>query len=190
MASGLPTDRCESCPLADRPSVSGVGRDEARYVIIGEAPGKHEVMTGVPFTGDAGKELKKALTRNRIDRNRDAFVTNTVLCHPTPKLGGADSRPTSEAIRACLGRLIEEIKSHNPEAVLALGVSAAQTLLESHDGIQELREKGCQESSFFDQPVVVTVHPASRVPNRLEVITADIAKLIECGAEYRRANPR
>ena len=190
MEAGLVADRCESCPLAPRPAVSGVGRDEVRYVIVGEAPGKHEVATGVPFTGDAGKELGRALTRNGIDRNRDAFVTNTVLCHPVPKANGADNRPPAGAIKACFSRLIQEIESHRPDAVLALGTPAAQTLLDVTDGIRELRGKGCQESPFFDQPVVATFHPASREPNRLDVITADIERLVSCGQKYRRSRSR
>jgi|tagenome__1003787_1003787.scaffolds.fasta_scaffold20773227_1 uracil-DNA glycosylase family 4 len=178
--------RCETCPLRAQPFVTGVGRDDPRYVIVGEAPGKAEVATGVPFTGYAGKELRKALIRNGIERNSDAFLTNTVLCRPPPKPDDSDNRPSTSAIKACFGRLIQEITSHDPDAVLALGEPATRTLLQSGEGIRRLREKGCQESPFVKPPVVATLHPASRERNRLDVITADVAKLVACGDAYRR----
>lgn len=179
---------CDTCPLREQDCVSGVGRDHVKYVIVGEAPGKTEVANGVPFTGDAGRELRKALTRNGIDRNWDAFVTNTVLCRPVPNPDGSDNPPSTSAIKACFGRLIQDITSHDPDAVLALGAPAARTLLGVKDGIRSLREKGCQESPFFMQPVVATLHPASRERNRLNVITGDIAELVAGGAAYRRAS--
>lgn len=186
MKPKAPFARCDTCPLRDQPFVSGVGRDQAKYVIVGEAPGKTEVATGVPFTGHAGKELKKALSPNGIDRNSDAFVTNTVLCRPPPNPDGTDNRPPTPAIEACMDRLRHDIKTHDPEAVLVLGGPAAKTLLQSKLGIRLLRERGCQESPFFDAPVVATLHPASREPNKLDVMTADVAQLVACGATHRR----
>ncbi len=180
---------CDSCPLKDQDCVSGVGRDHAKYVIVGEAPGRTEVATGVPFTGYAGKELKKALTRNDIDRNADAFVTNTVLCRPVPNPDGTDNPPPASAIKACLGRLIQDITSHDPDAVLALGGPAARTLLGLREGIRVLRARGCQKSRLFVPPVVATFHPASREPNKLDVMAADVANLVACGEAYRSARP-
>jgi DNA polymerase len=180
-----PFARCAACPLRDRPFVSGVGRDAVRYVIVGEAPGRTEVDTGVPFTGPSGELLRTVLALNGINRNRDAFVTNTVLCRPPLKPNGMDNHPSGPAKRACIGRLIHEIKSHNPDAVLALGEAAAGTLLESELGIRVLRQRSCQRSRFFAPPVVATFHPAAREPNKLAVMVGDTAKLVTCGESYR-----
>jgi uracil-DNA glycosylase len=184
-----PFARCEDCPLRDRPFVSGVGRDAVKYVIVGEAPGGTEVETGVPFSGPSGAFLKTVLVLNGINRNRDAFVTNTVLCRPRLKPNGMDKHPSAPAKKACIDRLIHEIKSHNPDAVLALGKAAAGTLLESKLGIRVLRQRRCQQSRFFAPPVVATFHPAARESNKLAVIGGDIAKLVECGESYRTASP-
>ena len=185
MKPKAPFAHCETCPLKERPFVSGVGRDRATYVIVGVAPGKTEVVTGVPFTGYSGEELKKVLTPHGIDRNVDAFVTNTVLCRPEPKADGTDNRPPSLAIKACFDRLKHEVTAHEPAAVLVLGKHAAGTVLESELGIHALRDRGCQMSPHFDPPVVATFHPAAREPDKLAVMIADVGKLVACGASQR-----
>lgn len=180
MESKAPFADCEHCPLKAEPLVSGVGRDDAKYIIVGEAPGSTEVNTGVPFTGASGQLLKKVLAPHGIDRNIDAFVTNTVLCRPPPKMDGRDNPPPALAIKACRNRLIHEIKTHKPSAVLALGGPAARTLLGSKEGIRLLRG-GCRESPFFDPPVVATFHPAAREPDKLAVMISDVGRLVACG---------
>lgn len=181
MKPKAPFADCEHCPLQDRPFVSGVGRDDAKYVIVGEAPGSTEVQTGVPFTGASGRLLKKVLAPHNIDRNIDAFVTNTVLCRPPPKANGRDNPPPAAAMEACKHRLFNDIKSHNPSAVLALGGPAVKTLLGSTEGVRRLRDGGCKQSPFFAPPVVATFHPAAREPDKLARMISDVGKLVACG---------
>ena len=191
MKPKAPFADCEHCPLNAEPFVSGVGRDDAKYVIVGEAPGSTEVKTGVPFTGPSGQLLKKVLTPHDIDRNTDAFVTNTVLCRPPPKVDGRDNPPPALAIKACRRRLIDEIRSHKPYAVLALGGPSARTLLGSREGIRLLRG-GYKQSPYFDPPVVATFHPAAREPGKLAVMISDVGTLVTCGetaSPMRRGPP-
>src|ERR1700752_1129717 len=91
---------CENCPLRDEPIVYGVGPDDARYVIVGEAPGAKEVKTGVPFIGPSGRLLDKILNHHGIDRETEVFVTNTVLCRP-PLKDGKNTPPKAPAVKAC-----------------------------------------------------------------------------------------
>jgi uracil-DNA glycosylase family 4 len=191
MEPKAPLAHCEECPLRDQDFVSGVGRDEARYVIVGEAPGATEVATGVPFTGSSGKELKKALALHRIDRNTDAFVTNTVLCRP-PLMDRKNTSPDDAAVAACKDRLVHEIETHKPDAVLALGGPAAQTLLDSEERISDLRVGDPKPSPFFDPPVVATFHPsyARRNAGNLSLMTSDVGKLLEVTHYLRMAHRR
>jgi len=161
--------------------VAGFGPDDARYVIVGEAPGATEVRTGVPFTGSSGKQvLNPVLSHHGIDRDSDAFVTNTVLCRP-PLENGRNTAPDDSAIEACKDRLIHDIKTHRPHAVLALGGPAAQTLLNSTERISVLREGGPKKSPDFDPLVVATFHPsyAKRKRVNLDLMTLDVGKLLE-----------
>ena len=145
MKPKAPYAHCDKCPLKDQRFASGVGRGDAKYVIVGEAPGAREVATGVPFVGPSGDELKKVLTPYDIDRNSDAFVTNTLLCRP-PLKDGRDTQPKTPEIEACKDRLIRDIKTHRPVAVLGLGGPAARTLLDSRIGIRLLRVGGPKQS--------------------------------------------
>jgi DNA polymerase len=192
MEPKAPFAHCETCPLRARPFVSGVGRDDARYVIVGEAPGSREEKTGVPFIGVSGQTLHEVLTHHGIDRNTDAFVTNTVLCRP-PLRNGKNTSPEDDAIEACGDRLHHDIESHKPDAVLALGRAAAQTLLGSQEKISLLREGGRKHSPFFASPVVPTFHPsyARRNADNLALMTLDIGKLLEVREPdpNRRGNP-
>jgi uracil-DNA glycosylase family 4 len=177
-----PFARCETCPLRDQDFVPGVGRDDAKYVIVGEAPGATEVRTRVPFTGSSGRQvLNPILVQHGIDRDSHAFVTNTVLCRPPLDKQGKNTSPEDPAIEACKDRLIHDIKSHEPEAVLALGGPAAQTLLDSTERISVLREGGPKASPFFDPLVVATFHPSYARRNRdnLSLMTLDVGKLLD-----------
>jgi uracil-DNA glycosylase family 4 len=161
--------------------VAGFGPADAKYVIVGEALGATEVETRRAFTGPSGDELDKALAPSRIDRESDAFVTNTMLCRP-PLRSGKDTSPNDPQIRACKQRLLHEIRTHHPDAVLAVGAPAAQTVLDTKKGIRLLRAEGCMQSPFFDSPVKATFHRKAREPNRLAVMISDIGKLVACGS--------
>lgn len=181
MEPKAPFAHCDSCPLKDEDFVAGFGPDDVRYVIVGEAPGATEVRTGSPFTGSSGKlVLNKVLTDHGIDRDSDAFVTNTVLCRP-PMKDGRNTAPDESAIEACRDRLVHDIKTHMPSVVLALGGPAAQTLLDSEERISVLRVGGPKQSPFFDPPVVATFHPsyARRNSDNLSLLTSDVGKLLE-----------
>ena len=172
-----PFAECDGCPLQDRPHALGRGPDKARVVIVGEAPGATEVKTGVPFIGKAGQLLTKILEQHGIDRE-EVYITNTVLCRP-PLKDGKNTPPKADAIKRCKARLAAEIKSKQPQAVLALGGIAAKTLLETREGITALRIGGAKRSALVDAPVVATFHPASAFysPDNLPSIMSDVKKL-------------
>ena len=65
--------------LGDR--VEGQGPHDARVVIVGEAPGKHEEETGIPFSGPSGRMLNDWLLEAGI-RRKDCYVTNVVKYKP------------------------------------------------------------------------------------------------------------
>lgn len=72
---------CSRCPLresADQP-VCGTGNPKAKYMIVGEAPGREENLAGVPFVGRSGKRLNKLLAISGIDLG-DVYMTNVCKC--------------------------------------------------------------------------------------------------------------
>src|SRR5690242_10653462 len=61
---------CVKCPLHESRTnaVPGDGRSNAKLMIIGEAPGKDEDLSGHPFVGASGKFLNSVLEGTGIER--------------------------------------------------------------------------------------------------------------------------
>lgn len=95
--------------------VPGHGNPSARIVFIGEAPGKKEDETGLPFQGAAGKFLNEMLTTAGIDRS-DVYITNVVKYRPPH-----NRDPTQAEKEAFFPYLKEELAIINPQVVVTLG---------------------------------------------------------------------
>ena len=101
-------------------------------MLVGEQPGDREDLAGRPFVGPAGKLLDSALEHAGIDRER-VFVTNVVKhfkWRPAP--GGKrrlHERPNAVEVRACQPWLEAELGLVQPELVVLLGATAAQSIL-------------------------------------------------------------
>jgi uracil-DNA glycosylase family 4 len=92
-------------------------------MIVGEGPGRNEVVEGRPFVGRSGQLLRALCDAEGLDLDA-TYVSNATLCRPE----GTDSGPLYEryptAIHACLPRLEEEIARVQPRVILALGAAA------------------------------------------------------------------
>ncbi len=137
--------RCLSCPLG-RPEgiqpdgteshhVPGEGPENARVVIVGEAPGAEEDRTGRPFIGRSGALLTEILSAAGFDRG-EIFVTSVCKCRP-PK----NRTPLKPEIAACMPWLSAQLEAIGPEMILAVGNVPTQTLLGVKTGISSLRGK-------------------------------------------------
>jgi DNA polymerase len=150
--------KCTRCPLyatATNP-VPGEGNPNADLVVVGEAPGANEDASGRPFVGAAGQLLTKILEAINL-RREDVFICN-VLKHRPP-----DNRnPLPNEVEACSPYLVRQIELIRPKAILALGLFAAQTLLNSKLPLVRLRESVHQ---YYGIPLIVTYHPAALLRN-------------------------
>ena len=69
-------------PPSGRPPFSHTsGSHSAPVVIVGEAWGRDEALTGTPFVGASGQELTKLLLQAGIKRS-DCLLTNTLNLQP------------------------------------------------------------------------------------------------------------
>ena len=132
--------------------VPGVGPLDASLVVIGEAPGGTEVEEGAPFVGQAGRQLDEALEAAGVER-AEAYVTNVVKVRPpnnrTPHVDEIDAwRPVLEA----------ELERIDPAVVVTLGNTATRALLDTDEGITDLRGRRIERGGYV---VVPTFHPAS-----------------------------
>ena len=149
---------CRRCPLyaiATNP-VPGVGRADADFMCVGEAPGANEDQQGEPFVGQAGQLLNKILAAIDL-RREDVFIAN-VLKHRPP----GNRNPMPDEVVACSPYLVRQIELVRPKVILALGTFAAQTLLETKLTIGKLRG---QVHRYYGVPLIVTYHPAALLRN-------------------------
>ena len=70
---------CNLCPLGQqvpRQLLDGVGPIDAEIMLVGEAPGKTEERTGVPFVGESGRLLDSMLQAVGLKRFHAPAVHN------------------------------------------------------------------------------------------------------------------
>jgi uracil-DNA glycosylase family protein len=156
--------RCRGCHLwtLGTQTVFGEGPKQARVMIVGEQPGDQEDRAGHPFVGPSGKLLDRALGEAGIDRD-DVYVTNAVK-HFKWERGEKSARrihkkPNDAEIRACHPWLDEEIRLLEPEVVVCLGATAAQSIMGK--SFRVTKERGRAVKSPTGGVVIATVHPSS-----------------------------
>ena len=169
--------------------VPGIGPLEPDLMIIGEAPGKHENETGIPFSGPAGELLNDCLTAVGIRRS-ECYITNVCKYQPPmndlTKLYLINVSLEEESQRLWN----EEITKLRPKCILAVGDTALEHVC-GCTGILKYRGSILTAKDGVTK-CVPTVHPAalfSRFDNGqqkggleytyLQLIKADIARALE-----------
>ncbi len=106
-----------TCALEETASqpVFGNGNPHAEIVFIGEAPGKKEDETGVPFVGSAGKFLNEMLESINMKRE-DIYITNIVKYRPPN-----NRDPLPDEKEACKAWLEDELRVIKPKLIVFLG---------------------------------------------------------------------
>jgi DNA polymerase len=154
---------CRGCPLwqAATQTVFGEGPAHARIIMVGEQPGDREDLEGHPFVGPAGRLLDQALVSAGIDRGA-VYVTNAVKHFKWTPVGKRrlHKKPSAREIAACRPWLTAEMEALHPDVLVALGATAAQSLMGA--AFRVTRDRG---KIFRDVPAagafVATVHPSS-----------------------------
>jgi len=136
--------------------VFGVGSPNAKLLVIGEAPGEEEDKQGEPFVGRAGQLLTKMLEAINFTRE-EIYIANILKCRP-PK----NRRPTSEEVVECEPYLWKQIELLQPVVILALGLTAAETLFKEKLTMKDVRGK---ERTYKNIPTIITYHPAALLRN-------------------------
>ena len=155
-------ERCRRCDLWKRATqtVFGEGPTTARLMLVGEQPGDQEDIAGEPFVGPAGQLLRASLVEAGLDP-AEIFLTNAVKHFKWKPRGKRriHDKPNREQVLACRLWLDEEIEAVKPAMIVALGATAAQTLLGS--AAKVTRDRGKYFSSTLAPWVSLTVHPSS-----------------------------
>jgi uracil-DNA glycosylase len=154
--------RCRGCELYRdaTQTVFGTGRPKARLMLVGEQPGDREDREGEPFVGPAGRLLDRALEEAEIDRS-EAYVTNAVKHFKWRPRGNRRLHQTPRAgeIEACKPWLEAEVQAVGPEAILAMGATAARSLFGPK--VKVTKDRGRPLDSPLAPLAAVTIHPSA-----------------------------
>jgi len=152
-------DACTACGLCKtrKRSVPGVGDVRAHWLLVGEAPGAEEDARGEPFVGQAGRLLDNMLAALNLSRAHNVYIANVLKCRPPN-----NRTPEPLEVAACRPYLDRQIALIEPRLILALGKSAATTLLNVDATIASLRGR---VHRYRGVPLVVTYHPAYLLRN-------------------------
>ena len=161
--------KCKNCSLykTRKLPVIGQGNHNASILFIGEAPGKNEDATGVPFCGRAGNILTKLLEHINLKRE-DIYICNILKCRPP-----SNRNPLAKEIKVCSTYLKEQIKIIKPRVICTLGNFATKFIFANwglEDKIQgisrihgqvsdvpvEHKEKGADKIIALYHPAVAT----------------------------------
>ena len=164
---------CVRCQLGKQRMnlVFGVGNPRARLVFIGEAPGRDEDLKGEPFVGEAGQLLTKIIQAMGFSRD-EVYICNVLKCRPP-----GNRNPLHDEIVQCAPFMLRQVRAIGPEAVVALGTFAAQTLLATKEPISALRGRF---HDYHGIPLMPTFHPAFlvRYPERKREVWEDMKQVM------------
>ena len=156
------TERCRACPIGEHATqaVNGEGPHGARLMLVGEQPGDQEDLRGRPFVGPAGQLFDRALAELGWPRDT-LYVTNAVK-HFNFELRGKrriHKTPAQQEVLACRNWLESEIALVQPQALVALGATAARSLLGRAVAVMTERGRWLQRDDGLR--VLVTLHPSA-----------------------------
>jgi uracil-DNA glycosylase len=149
---------CTRCRLHKQRNniVFGAGNPRAELVFVGEGPGHDEDVQGLPFVGRAGKLLTQMIEAMGLQRD-GVYICNVVKCRPPE-----NRKPENDEVATCSPYLFRQLDVIGPKAIVCLGATAAQALLNTTDSISRFR------GTWFDYrgtKLLATYHPAYLLRN-------------------------
>jgi uracil-DNA glycosylase len=158
---------CKGCDLYlnATQTVFGDGPGHASVMLVGEQPGDIEDQKGEPFVGPAGRMLDRALEDARISRD-EVYVTNAVKHFKWIWRGKRrlHQKPSVRQVVACRPWLEVEIEVVQPEILVCLGATAAQSVTGKPVAI--MKERGKFIDSVLGKLTFVTIHPSAILRQR------------------------
>jgi DNA polymerase len=124
-------------------------------MLIGEAPGRDEDLSGRPFVGRAGQLLDRMLAAIGLDETL-VHITNIVYWRPP-----GNRTPTLHEAQVCRPFLERQMQLVRPDILILLGGVAAKHVLDVAEGIMRVRGKWRDvQVGGRSIKAIATLHPA------------------------------
>ena len=158
LADARKCTRCELYKFGTQ-TVFGEGPLDASIMFVGEQPGDNEDLEGRPFVGPAGALFDESLEKAGIDRST-VYVTNAVKHFKFVQKGKRriHNKPDAGEISACRWWIEHERELIRPPVTVALGATAARSLIGKAVTISKVREEPIELPDGGE--CWVTVHPS------------------------------
>jgi len=171
-------DGCNLKKMATN-TVFSDGSSNSKIMVIGEAPGNHEDLQGIPFCGDSGKVLDDMFRAIDMTRKENFYITNVIFWRPP-----GNRRPTDEELAICRPFVERHIQILNPEVLVLVGATSMAAVLGIHDPIGQVRGKFMDYApKFLSRPIksFAIFHPSylMRQSSKKKVAWLDMLALEE-----------
>ena len=153
------------------------GNPDSKIMVIGEAPGNHEDLQGIPFCGDSGAMLNEMLMSINLDRQKDFYITNVIFWRPP-----GNRRPTDEELAICRPFFERHIELFAPKIIILVGATAMSSILDISDPITKVRGQILDyNANFLSSPtkIFTIFHPSflMRQPMKKKLVWQDMLTL-------------
>lgn len=174
--------QCQKCELGKTRIniVCGSGSDQAEIMFVGEAPGKKEDETGLPFIGSAGKILDELIESIKLKRE-DVYIANIVKCRPPE-----NRDPKPEEVMMCKNWLNQQIEIIKPKLIVLLGRHSMDRFLPG----QKISIDHGKPKRYNGRIYYPVYHPAATLYKRslLEELQKDFLKIPKIIKEINKNN--
>ena len=153
------------------------GNPQSQIMVIGEAPGNHEDLKGIPFCGDSGNMLNEMLMSINLKRENDFYLTNVIFWRPP-----GNRRPTDEELAICRPFVERHIALFAPKIIILVGSTAMSAILGLNDPITKIRGEILDyQVDFLTSPskIFTIFHPSflMRQPMKKKLVWQDMLTL-------------
>ena len=166
----------EDCSLKNNSPkiVLGDGNSNSPIMLIGEAPGEEEEITGLTFMGQIGDLLKKMLIAINI-KKENIYSTYAVNFRPPE-----DRKPTSYEIKRYSQFLQKHISIIKPKIIILMGSTAMESLTGLNSKISIERGKWKEvivQNTTYN--IIITFNPSYllRAPENKKYSWVDLKKI-------------
>lgn len=194
---------CDGCPMRklfpDNVFVP-YKKGNTNRLVIAEAPGETETVTGEPLTGGAGKWFDIIINKAGIRRD-DVFITNVIQCRPPDNVFPTDSdakgyikpEDARKSVRHCREAHLQPLlDSRRWQRVDLVGEKPLRFVGGLTDGIFKWRGSPIPIEGMGSSPIAVpTLHPAyiMRDQTMLPVAINDFRKGLQPPPEHYNLHP-
>ena len=154
--------------------IMGDGNVNSLIMLVGEAPGAEEEISGLPFKGESGDLLKKMFIAINV-KFENLYKTYAINFRPPE-----DRKPSSLEIKRYSNFLKEHISIINPKIIILMGATAMEAITGINTRISNERGRW-QEIILKNKtyPLMITYSPSYliRFPENKKYSWVDLKKI-------------